>query len=203
MSPLQKIAMGLVLMTVPAGFKVGGYVWDGLPDPLGWLLVISGVLALRASTELDLEWVLGVARTALAVSIVQWIPPLFELFLPADKVGEASIKWAFFLPQAVFLFLLARTIGKTAIEQEPRDSFVAGRYGVLMWAAVAVIVLPPIGYGTGRENVIDTAAIAIGLVDVAFIYQLFRVHRREWLGGAGPLLIHPKPRNDEGRPASE
>jgi len=80
---------------------------------------------------------------------------------------------------------------------------VAGRYGVLMWAAAAVIVLPPIGYGTGRENVIDTAAIAIGLVDVAFIYQLFRVHRREWLGGPGPLLIGPKPRNDEDRPASE
>ncbi|MFL6024398.1 MAG: hypothetical protein ACJ72O_13750 [Marmoricola sp.] len=202
MSPLQKIAMGLVLMTVPAGFEIGGYVWDGLPDPLGWLLVISGVLTLRASTELDLEWVLGLARIALVVSVVQWIPPLFELFLPDDKVGEASIKWAFFLPQAAFLFLLARTIGKTAIEQHPRDSFVAGRYGVLMWAAVAVIVLPPIGYGTGRANLIDAAAVAIGLVDVAFIYQLFRVHRRTWLGGPGPLLIHPKPKNDEGRPTS-
>ena len=31
-----------------------------------------------------------------------------------------------------------------------------------------------------------------GLVGVAFVYFLFRVHRREWLGGPGPLEIHPR-----------
>ena len=31
------------------------------------------------------------------------------------------------------------------------------------------------------------------LVNVAFVYFLFRVHRREWLGGPGPLEVHPRP----------
>ena len=32
------------------------------------------------------------------------------------------------------------------------------------------------------------------LVGLTFIFYLFRVHRREWLGGPGPLELGPPPR---------
>lgn len=198
MSPLQKIAMGLVLLAAPSGFRIGDYVWDALPDPLGWLLILAGVLGLRG--YLDVTVLVPLTWVAFAVSIVQWIPPLFEQLLPADQVAEASIKWAFFLPQALFCLVLVRLIGTAGLNQQPRDRFVAGRFGVLLWAAGALILLPAVAFGTQDDDLVDPTLIAIGLVPWVFVYYLFRVHRREWLGGPGPLEIHPGPRNDEDRP---
>ena len=197
MSPLQKIAMGLVFLAAPSGFQIGDYVWDALPDPIGWLLVLAGVAGLRG--HLDVSTLVPLTWTAFAVSIVQWIPPVFEQLLPADQVAEASIKWAFFLPQALFFLVLVRLIGTAGLEQEPRDRYVAGRFGVLLWAAGALILLPAIAFGTQNSDLVDPTLITIGLVPWVFIYYLFRVHRRTWLGGPGPLEIHP-PGNDESRP---
>lgn len=200
MSPLQKIAMGLVLLAAPSGFQIGDYVWDALPDPLGWLLVLAGVHGLRG--HLDTSVLLPLTWTALAVSVVQWIPPLFERLLPSDAIAEASIKWAFFLPQALFFLVLVKLIGQAGLAQQPRDRYVAGRFGVLLWAAGALILLPAVAFGTQNEDLVDPTLIAIGLVPWAFIYYLFRVHRRTWLGGPGPLEIHPRPRpkSDDDRP---
>ena len=39
--------------------------------------------------------------------------------------------------------------------------------------------------------------LAIGLVNTAFVYYLFRVHRREWLGGPGPLEVRAVSKSDE------
>jgi hypothetical protein len=190
MSPLQKIAMGLVVVLAPSGFRIGGYVWEIVPDPLGWVLVVVGVRALRSELDVDvLQWA---GWVAMAVSIPQWIPPLFELFLPAnDPTADASIKWAFFVPEAFFLLWLARTIGQAAVDRQPRDRFVAGRFGVLTWAAGALIALPPLAYSSGDKGTRDWTLAAIGLVPWLFVYYLFRVHRREWLGGPGPLEVHP------------
>ncbi|RNL60714.1 hypothetical protein EFK50_20630 [Nocardioides marmoriginsengisoli] len=197
MSPLQKIAMGLALLAAPSGFQIGDYVWDALPDPLGWLLILAGVRGLRG--HLDVSTLVPLTWTAFAVSVVQWIPPVFERLLPADQVAEASIKWAFFLPQALFCLVLVRLIGTAGLEQEPPDRYVAGRFGVLLWAAGALILLPAIAFGTQNDDLVDPTLITIGLVPWVFIYYLFRVHRRTWLGGPGPFEVHP-PRNDESRP---
>ncbi len=191
MSPLQRIAMGLVLLAAPSGFRIGEYVWDALPDPLGWLLILSGVLGLRG--HLDVMVLVPLTWVAFAVSIVQWVPPLFEQLLPADEIAGASIKWAFFLPQAVFFAVLVRLIGAAGLAQQPRDRYVAGRFGVLLWAAGALILLPAVAFGTQNEDLVEPTLIAIGLVPWVFVYYLFRVHRREWLGGPGPLLIQPRP----------
>jgi hypothetical protein len=34
-------------------------------------------------------------------------------------------------------------------------------------------------------------------VNLAVIYYLFRVHRRTWLGGPGPLEVHPVKRAED------
>lgn len=194
MSPLQKIAMGLLIVFWTAPFAVADYAWDALPDPLGWVLVLAGVHALRR--QLPIAPVVWTGWLALVASVPQWIAPLFEELLPdGDAVAEASIRWAFFLPQALFCVLLARAIGRAAMEQEPRDAWVAGRFGVMTWATGALVVLPPIAYGLDEQPLIDATLIGIVVVGLAFCYYLFRVHRRTWLGGPGPLEVHPPPRS--------
>jgi hypothetical protein len=49
-----------------------------------------------------------------------------------------------------------------------------------------------VAYGGGVDGLVNPTLIGIGLVNAAFVYYLFRVHRREWLGGPGPLEIHPR-----------
>ncbi|MFL6157677.1 MAG: hypothetical protein ACJ72D_16405 [Marmoricola sp.] len=210
MSPLQKIAMGLVIVFVPANFAIAGHTYDALPDPLGWVLVLVGLKALRPYVDVDVAtWC---AWVALLVSIPLWLPQVTEL-LPSipehlrtqhqldQATKAASIAWAFALPQSAMSLLLVRRISEDGIVQEPRDVFVAGRFGVLTWGLIAVIVLPPIAYGGDVENLITPTLIGIGLVNVVLIYYLFRVHRREWLGGPGPLLVAP--RNPDGTRRTE
>jgi hypothetical protein len=210
-SPLQKIAMGLVIVFVPANFEIAGPVYDGLPDPLGWLLVVSGMNALRRHLDVDVAYWL--AWLALAVSIPLWFPQLTEQLpdIPEhlrtaaeldQATKAASIAWALALPQSVMAVLLVREIGRAGTLQQPRDRFVAGRFGVLLWGLAATIVLPPVAYGGDVENLITPTLVSVGVVNLVLIYYLFRVHRRTWLGGPGPLEIHPpkRSRNDENRP---
>jgi hypothetical protein len=194
MSPLQKIAMGLVIVLVPANFPHDPHpawaFYDALPDPVGWLLVLAGVRALQAHVDLDVTtWL---AWVAFAVSVPLWFPQVNHLLVPEynDSI-EVSFQWFLSLPQTVFSLALARSIGRQAELQQPRDRFVAGRFGVLTWAFAAVIVLPVVAYGGGVASLETPALIGIGLVNVVFVYYLFRVHRRTWLGGPGPRVHHP------------
>ena len=202
--------MGLLIVFIPATFEIGGQPWDALPDPLGWLLVVAGLRALGKTLDVDL--ITWLAVVALIVSVPLWVPQFVDV-LPhtaGDDAGvEPSVQWALFVPQALFSLLLAKTISGTATLRTPRDVFVAGRFGVLIWAFAACIALPPIAYGARIEPLVDPTLYLIALVNLVFVYYLFRVHRREWLGGPGPLEIRPtreggvttaKPENDEGRP---
>jgi hypothetical protein len=206
MSPLQKIAMGLVIVFVPAYFPAHPHpawqFYDALPDPVGWALVLWGLRAL--AQHLDVDVVSWLGWVALAVSVPLWFPQVNHLLAPEynDSI-DVSFQWFLSLPQAAFSLVLARKIGREAETQQPRDTFVAGRYGVLTWAFGAIIVLPVIAYGGGVDGLVNPTLIGIGLVNVVFVYYLFRVHRRTWLGGPGPLLVHPRPRESEDRPPSQ
>lgn len=195
MSPLQRIAMGLVIVLVPANFPHDPHpawaFYDALPDPLGWLLVLSGVRGLRR--HLDLDVATWLAWVALAVSVPLWFPQVNHLLVPEynDSI-EVSFQWFLSLPQTVFSLALARTIGRRAELEQPRDRFVAGRFGVLTWAFGALVVLPAVAYGGAVGPLEDPTLIGIGLVNVVFVYYLFRVHRRTWLGGPGPLEVQPR-----------
>jgi hypothetical protein len=195
MSPLQRIAMGLVIVLVPANFPHDPHpawaFYDALPDPLGWLLVLSGVRWL--GRHLDLDVATWLAWVALAVSVPLWFPQVNHLLVPEynDSI-EVSFQWFLSLPQTVFSLALARTIGRRAELVQPRDRFVAGRFGVLTWAFGALVVLPAVAYGGAVGPLEDPTLIGIGLVNVVFVYYLFRVHRRTWLGGPGPLEVQPR-----------
>jgi hypothetical protein len=200
MSPLQKIAMGLVIVIgtalFPANPSPSWQRYDALPDPIGWTLVLLGVFALaRLDDAFDsTRWLAGLAAV---VSVPMWFPQVQHRM-------DASGEWFASLPQILFCLLLARDIGLRGAERTPRDLYVAQRFGLLVWGFAAIGVLPVIALGGDVPQLTSTMLLVSTLVNVAFVYFLFRVHRREWLGGPGPLLVEARTRPDEreGRPPS-
>jgi hypothetical protein len=200
MSPLQKIAMGMVIIVgsamFPANPTPSWQRYDALPDPIGWLLVLFGVFALaRVDDTFDSSrWLAGLAA---AVSVPMWFPQLHHQL-------DASGEWFVSLPQIVFCGVLSREIGILGARQTPPDRYVAKRFGLLVWGFVVLAVLPVIALGGGVTQLESTTLSFSALVNVAFIYFLFRIHRREWLGGPGPLEIAPRKdvEKREGRPPS-
>jgi hypothetical protein len=126
-----------------------------------------------------------------------WFPQLHHQL-------DASGQWAASLPQIAFCGVLAREIAMLGAQQSPRDAYAAKRFGLLVWGFAVVAVLPVVALGGGVRALEPTTATLSALVDVALVYFLFRVHRREWLGGPGPLEIpaRPQPGTREGRPPS-
>jgi hypothetical protein len=189
-SPLQRIAMGLVIVIGNAYFPAHPHpswrAYDGLADPIGWLLVLAGLAPLM-KLGLDLALTRFAAITATLISIPLWVPDLRHHL-------DASGEWALSLPQTLFCFLLAKELAEQAATNHP-DPYIAKRFGPLMWAFVVVAAAPAVVIG-GSLHQFDSETLAFAIaVGLAFVYFLFRVHRRTWLGGPGPLLV--------GRPAEE
>ena len=184
--------MGLLIVFLPAYFPHDPHpawaFYDALPDPIGWLMVVTGVRLLRG--HLDVDVLVWLGWVAFAVSVPLWFPQVNHLLVPEYNHSiDVSFQWFLSLPQTVFSLLLARAVGRAGEDQRPRDRFVAGRFGVLTWGFAALLVLPAIAYGGGVDALVDPTLIGIGVVNVAFVYYLFRVHRRTWLGGPGPLQV--------------
>ena len=183
--------MGLVIVLIPADFPARPHpawnFYDFLPDPIGWGLVLSGVWALARAMGTDLGVLKWVGALALAISIPLWLPQVNHLLVPEFNPGlDVSFQWALSLPQSVFGLLLARELSQTASRRQPRDPYVAGRFGVFQWAFGALIVLPAVAYGGNVAGLVTPTLILFALVNIAFIYYLFAAHRRSYLGGPGP-----------------
>ena len=108
MTPLQKIAMGLVVVLVPANFPRDPHpewrFYDALPDPLGWLLVLAGVWALTRASDLDLDMVRWLGVVAFVVSVPLWFPQVSHLLVPEHNPDiTVSFQWFVALPQTLFL----------------------------------------------------------------------------------------------------
>ncbi len=193
MSPLQKIAMGMVIVIGSALFppnpSPSWAQYDALPDPIGWLLVVLGMVALAKAddTFVTSRWLAIVAG---AVSVPMWIPQLHHHL-------DASGEWFASLPQIVFCLVLSREIGLLGARQKPPDGYVAKRFGLLVWGFAVIGVLPVLTLGGGLTGLENTTLLVSTLVNVVFVYVLFRVHRREWLGGPGPLEVHPARTQDQ------
>jgi hypothetical protein len=166
-TPLQKVAMGLVLVVVDAFF----YGYDAIPDPLGWLLVVFGVLQLRDLLR-GSGTLLGVAGLAAVVSLVVYPPQIGDAVTP-------SMGWLLSLPQLAFTFLLCRALADGGTRAGDPD---ARRFGVLRWVFLALAALPALVFG-GRVAVLaGPTLIASVLAAVYLIYLLFKVSKRPWTG---------------------
>ena len=179
--------MGMVIVVLfayfPAHPSPDWERYDALADPLGWVLVILGAIALARADDAfsTSRWL---AVLAGLVSVPMWFPQLSHHL-------DASGEWFASLPQIAFCLVLAREIGMLGTLQSPADRYAARRFGLLVWGFAVVAVLPVVTLGGGVDQLKGPTQLVSMLVSVVFIYTLFRVHRREWLGGPGPLEIQP------------
>jgi hypothetical protein len=153
-TPLQKVAMGLVIVLVDALFS--GY--DGVPDPLGWVLVLAGLLPLRGL--LGTPGLVASAVVCLAVSLATYPPQV------ADRLSDPG-GWALSLPQLVFAFLLCTAL-------IPRTGGLAGRFRLLRWVFVGLALAPVLVLGGGVEVLREPLAFLVVAAQVYLVYLLFR-----------------------------
>ncbi|MBD8871033.1 hypothetical protein [Nocardioides donggukensis] len=168
MTPLQKIAMGLVIVALDT---LGGY--DALPDFLGWALVLWGLATLPTPARGTLQ---ATAAVAGAVSLVLWFPQVHQPLRDA----EVSLRWAASLPDLLFVLLLCRALATRAREADPTDRRFAARFGVLAWAAVVVAALPAIADAAGSDGLLVAAEVGFVVLWLWLVWNLFAAHGREY-----------------------
>ncbi|RYP83811.1 hypothetical protein EKO23_18095 [Nocardioides guangzhouensis] len=174
MTPLQRIAMGLVVVVLDT---VGGY--DLLPDPLGWLLVLWGVAALPGTER-------GAPRAAAVVAglvSVAGYPPAVH-----DRVADAepALRWALDLPDLVFVLVLARGLHRLARPTDPRT---AGRMRGIATASAALAVAPVLLFAGGADELLPWATLAVQLLWLWLVWNLFAAHAQNWVSpGADPSV---------------
>lgn len=154
MTPLQGIAMGLVIVLVDPDYS--GY--DGLPDAVGWLLVIWGVVRLRPMLG-QVAGLVALAVLCLVVSTVTYPPEVTSRL-------DASAGWALSLPQLAFSVALATALA-------PRAGRLEGRLKVTRGAFVVLAVAPAVVIGGGLDALRTPLAVAAVAANVYFVYLLF------------------------------
>jgi hypothetical protein len=181
-TPLQKVAMGLVIVFLSARF--GGY--DALPDPVGWGLAIAGLVPLRTRVPHGgtLLWLAAIAGV---VSVPLVVPQVNEAMAPAGQWGVGVPQTAFCLMLSISLATLTERAG------EPE----AVRFGLLRTAYIAVLALPVLVYGGGIDELALPAAVLSVLANVVLVYYTFKVSRRPYVYDA------PAAADDQGEPGAD
>lgn len=173
MTPLQTVAMGLVLTLVDA--VIAGY--DAVPDVLGWVLVVAGLHRLR--DRIGVATLVGLAVVAGLVSLAGLRPELLR------GVPE-STGWLLSLPQLVFSVLLATALAPVLASTGHAD--LARRMLRLRWAFAAAAVGPVLLYGGGVDLLLVPLAVLTVAANVYLVYLLFRASRAL----AGRREPHPR-----------
>jgi hypothetical protein len=147
-TPLQKVAMGLVIVVVSARFA--GY--DALPDPVGWALAL--------------------AVTAGVVAVPLWLPAVADRVAPSGQWAASLPQSLFCIVLCTGLAQVADRAGDGTGHRE------AVRFGLLRWAFVVVAAGPVLVYGGGVTALAAPLAVLAVLANLALVYYLFKVSRR-------------------------
>jgi len=177
-TPLQRIAMGLVITLIDSDIR--GF--DGVPDVLGWALVILGVRGLRGRVPLSTLLPLAVVAAVVSLALVHRSL--------TDGLPE-STGWLLSLPQIAFSFVLCRELATRVTPAARSDPAplrrvgdqLAGRYRVLSWAFVAAAAGPVLLYGGGIAVLLTPLAVLTVVANVYLVYLLFRTSS----------LLYPRP----------
>lgn len=172
MTPLQRIAMGLVIVVVDT---LGGF--DLLPDVLGWALVLWGLAGLPGPDRDGLRYA---AVVAALTSAVLYPPSVHQPLADA----EPSLQWAASLPDLVFALLLSRALLRLAQAQHERP--LAGRMRVLVGLTGVLAVAPVLVFAGGAEHLLPTATVLVQLMWLWLIWNLFAFHARPYLDAEPP-----------------
>jgi hypothetical protein len=159
--------MGLVVVLLTAA--VNGY--DVLPDPLGWLLVLTGLSRLPLPQHRALR---TLATLSLVVSVVVWVPAARD----ALNVTDDALAWAASIPEILTLVLLSHALAGaagSAGDDRARSWLLTAR--LLM---VVVLLLPPVVLGGGADSLIVATAVVSNLSLLLLIVVLFGYSGRPW-----------------------
>lgn len=169
MTPLQKIAMGLVIVVLDSDSA-----YDVLPDFCGWALVLWGLVRLPGADRVAL---LVSATVATAFSVVFWFP---QARGPVSDEGPA-IAWAAALPDYVFAVLLCWAMMRLA---RPTDAPTAQRMRTLMVLMAVPALGPVVNAAVDSDDVVALATV-VGMVGwVWLIWTLFARHARDYASPA-------------------
>lgn len=157
--------MGLVIVFLRASF--GGY--DGLADPVGWALVVAGLVPLRSRIPSG-----GPALALAAIAGVFSVP----VFFPAvqARLGP-SADWGIGLPQNLFCLVLVTSL--TALAGRAGEP-VARRFGLLRTAYAVMLLGPAVVYGGRVDALVVPLAVLTVVANVSLVYLTFRVARRPY-----------------------
>jgi hypothetical protein len=175
-TPLQKVAMGLVIVFLSARFA--GY--DALPDPVGWGLAVAGLVPLRSRLPQGGSLV-TLAAIAGAFSVPLVLPGVNEALAPSGQ-------WAVGIPQTGFCLLLC--ISLATLTERAGDPE-ATRFGLLRTAYVVVLALPVVVYGGGVDALATPMAVLSVLSNVGLVYYTFKVSRRPYVTDAAAPAPDP------------
>ena len=167
MRPLQAVGLGLIVVALVADF--GGY--DGLPDPIGWILILLGTRGVARRTELGAALALTyLGALALIVATVLWFPSAEDALVDADP----ALVWAADLPALSFQALLCHGLAGLAAaagERTPATWFRLTSIGL-----VIAMTLPVLYHAGGVEALEGTG-------DVGLLLQLLVLGLTLWYSG--------------------
>jgi hypothetical protein len=152
---LQSVALGLIVVFLD--LPPDGPDW--VADPIGWLLVLVGIAAVREQLT-DYGYLQVTAWVCLALSVVTW---------PPDSVPylDDTLGWAFSLPTLAFCYLLADSL------TDVTEPDLAQRFRVLCWMYALVAALPLLVLLAGWEWLETPSRVLTILVHVVMVISLF------------------------------
>lgn len=175
MKPLQAIALGVVLLALgPADPKPG--VFDPLPDPLGWFLILVGLHGLREVLEparLPVLRFLGVVALGFSVALVV---PAAARWLATDP----SLGWTADVPRFAFFVLLCHLLSRSALAA--RQTAAASMFSLAGLALVFVLLAPPLEFGAGWTGFGPAGEFAAQVTQLALVILCFVYGGRTWAG---------------------
>ena len=160
--------MGLVIVAVSA--KLHGY--DVLADPLGWLLVLRGMVQLRGTVPWW-DTTTFLAGLALLVSVPLWFPGVVDALADTDD----SLTWAANLPQIAFVAVLCAALARTAADAGDQKS--SSWLKTCSTLTIAAGVLPIVVYTVEPDLLVPLLVLAT-LTLLLVIVLLFRYATRPW-----------------------
>lgn len=175
MKPLQAVALGLLLLALgPADADPG--VFDPLPDPLGWVLVLIGLYGLGRSLDdvrLGVLRFLGVAALAMSVALV--VPAVDRWF-----AGDPSLGWSADIARFAFFALLCHELSQSALRA--RHTLGASTFSMCALTLIFVLAAPPLAFGAGWTAVGSAGETAAQIVQVVLVILCFAFAGRTWAG---------------------
>lgn len=166
MSPLQQIAVGLLLVVLDSTTA-----YDTLPDPLGWALLLPAVALLPQRRR---GGPLAVGALAAAVAVATYLPAARDAVAGADQ----SVEWATLLvPDLAFAWVLCRALAAVAGE--------AGDLRGAAWLRITgtvllLLALAPVPFLATDRSVPGDLGFVLQLTWLLVVVLLFGYHGRPW-----------------------